>query len=423
MSYNGSGTFNINTTGQPVVTGTVISSSAFNALTSDLATGLSTAICKDGQTTVTANIPMNTFKFTNLGAGTAATDSVRLGQLQAGGATVITVSGTDTYTGTMSPALSAYAAGNTFTFVVPNTNTTSCTLNIDGLGAKAITRDGSTALVAGDLVANSEVIVVYDGTRFQVLNSNSKTNFIVSNNLTAAALIPSGSTVPTNGIYLPSANTVGISSNTTNRVTVGLGVQIGAPTGGDKGAGTLNATALYINGTAVTSTTPGGSNTQIQYNNSGAFGGTTLTYNSATGAFTIATPTSGTALTITAVGGGASNGGIVLNGSGNTPSSAVTFSATAMTLDCTKSNVFTTTFTANVTTAPTISNPQDGQTINWFITQDATGSRTMTWPTSFKWPGGTAGVLSTAANSVDLLVATYRSSTGFWYASLSKAFS
>jgi hypothetical protein len=57
MSYNGSGTFQINTTGQPVVTGTVISSTAFNALTSDLATGLSTAITKDGQTTATARIP------------------------------------------------------------------------------------------------------------------------------------------------------------------------------------------------------------------------------------------------------------------------------------------------------------------------------------------------------------------------------
>jgi hypothetical protein len=59
MSYNGSGTFLINTTGQPVVTGTVISSTAFNALTSDLATGLSTAITKDGQTTTTARIPFS----------------------------------------------------------------------------------------------------------------------------------------------------------------------------------------------------------------------------------------------------------------------------------------------------------------------------------------------------------------------------
>ena len=56
MSYNGSGTFSINTAGQPVVTGTVISSTAFNALTADLATGLSTAITKDGQTATTARI-------------------------------------------------------------------------------------------------------------------------------------------------------------------------------------------------------------------------------------------------------------------------------------------------------------------------------------------------------------------------------
>jgi hypothetical protein len=57
MSYNGFGTFNINTSGQPVVTGTVISSTAFNALTADLGTGLSTAITKDGQTATTARIP------------------------------------------------------------------------------------------------------------------------------------------------------------------------------------------------------------------------------------------------------------------------------------------------------------------------------------------------------------------------------
>ena len=59
MSYNGSGTFQINTSGQPVVAGTVISSTAFNALTADLATGLSTAITKDGQTTTTARIPFS----------------------------------------------------------------------------------------------------------------------------------------------------------------------------------------------------------------------------------------------------------------------------------------------------------------------------------------------------------------------------
>jgi hypothetical protein len=57
MSYNGSGTFNINTTGQPVVAGTIISAATFNALTADLGTGLTTAVTKDGQTTTTARIP------------------------------------------------------------------------------------------------------------------------------------------------------------------------------------------------------------------------------------------------------------------------------------------------------------------------------------------------------------------------------
>lgn len=118
----------------------------------------------------------------------------------------------------------------------------------------------------------------------------------------------------------------------------------------------------------------------------------------------------------------ASAGNVTFSASAATTPTAVTFSATAMTVDCRLSNVFTTTFTANVTTAPTISNPTDGQTINWFITQDGTGSRTMTWPTSFKWPGALAGTLSTSANSVDLLVATYRAATGFWYATLSKGF-
>jgi hypothetical protein len=102
---------------------------------------------------------------------------------------------------------------------------------------------------------------------------------------------------------------------------------------------------------------------------------------------------------------------------------AVTFSATAMVFNCALSNVFTVTMGANVTVAPTYTTPKDGQTINIFLTQDATGSRTMTWGSSVKFAGGaTQSVLTTTANAVDLAVLTYRSSTGLWYASLLKAF-
>jgi hypothetical protein len=93
------------------------------------------------------------------------------------------VTGTDTITGTVLPALAAYAAGNQFSFVVANTNTAAVTINIDGMGAKAITRTGSTALVAGDMVAGQAVEIIYDGTRFQLINGNSFTNVKVSGTL------------------------------------------------------------------------------------------------------------------------------------------------------------------------------------------------------------------------------------------------
>ena len=78
MAFNGAGVFDIDTAGQPVVDGTTIDATVFNALTADLASGLSTCITKDGQQTLTANIPFGGYKLTGLGIGTATTDSARV---------------------------------------------------------------------------------------------------------------------------------------------------------------------------------------------------------------------------------------------------------------------------------------------------------------------------------------------------------
>lgn len=207
MSYNGSGTFNINTAGQPVVTGTTITSTAFNLLTADLATGLSTALTKDGQSTPTANIPMGTFKITGLGAGTAATDAAQFGQLQAGATQIATVTGTDTFVGTLSPALGAYAAGNLFSFVAPNTNTGASTINLNSLGAKSITKLGSTALAAGDIVSGRIYLIEYDGTRFQLINPSASsvasfsagTTGFTPSTATTGAVTLAGTLATTNG--------------------------------------------------------------------------------------------------------------------------------------------------------------------------------------------------------------------------------
>ena len=175
MSYNGSGTFVINSTGQPVVTNTVISSTTFNALTADLATGLTTAMTKDGQTTATANIPMGTFKFTGLGVGSAATDSANISQVQSSFGTFLTVSGTNTITATVSPSLTAYAVGQLFNFLAAATNTGAVTINISSLGAKSIVKSGTTALAAGDLVSGALYQIIYDGTNFQIIGVGSVT--------------------------------------------------------------------------------------------------------------------------------------------------------------------------------------------------------------------------------------------------------
>jgi len=168
MSFNGSGLFQINSAGQPVTNGTTIDATVHNALTADIATGLSNVICKDGQSTPTANIPMGNNKITGLAPATNRTDAASLATIQDGtGVYVGTVGGTaDVITLTTSPALTAYTAGQTFRFLASGDNTTNVTVNISGLGAKAITKNGAVALVAGDLKSGAMIECTYDGTRF-----------------------------------------------------------------------------------------------------------------------------------------------------------------------------------------------------------------------------------------------------------------
>lgn len=58
----------------------------------------------------------------------------------------------------------------------------------------------------------------------------------------------------------------------------------------------------------------------------------------------------------------------------------------------------------------TLANPTnlaDGQVINFRIKQDGTGSRTLAYGSKYKFPGGTAPVLTTAAGSLDFMSCQY----------------
>lgn len=64
------------------------------------------------------------------------------------------------------------------------------------------------------------------------------------------------------------------------------------------------------------------------------------------------------------------------------------------------SNLHTVTLGGNRTLA--LSNADTGQVFVIRLVQDGTGSRTVTWFSTIKWPAGTAPTLSTAINKVDV---------------------
>lgn len=193
MSYNGAGTFVINSAGQPVAAGTAITATAFNALTADLATGLSTAMCKDGQSTATGNLPMGGFKLTGLSDGSAATDSATLGQVQGVTSSWLGTLGSGTaLTANANPTLTAYKVGQVFWFKTGYTGLANMTLNIDGLGAKPIRLNFGYATVNGTWLSNTLVQVVYDGSSFLIANIVNPVNLTLTGSFSAAGNVTLG---------------------------------------------------------------------------------------------------------------------------------------------------------------------------------------------------------------------------------------
>lgn len=218
MSYNGSGTFQINTSGQPVVTGTVISSSAFNALTADLATGLSTAITKDGQTTTTARIPFAQGINSSLATDTTSGSS---GSIYTAGGVGITkglfVGGTATFSAT--PVFSALTASSAVAtdasknlVSVTNTGTgnnvlaTSPTLVTPALGTPSALVGTNITGTATSFNINGTVGATTPTTgAFTTLSATGVTT-VQAGTAAAPAITTSGDT--NTGIFFPAADTI-----------------------------------------------------------------------------------------------------------------------------------------------------------------------------------------------------------------------
>lgn len=376
MSYNGSGVFSINSAGQPVVTGTTISSSTFNALTADLATGLTTALTKDGQSTPTANIKMGGFKITGLANGTLATDAAAFGQITSrfnvdGYTTTVTAAGTTTLT--VASTFEQFFTGTTTqTVLLPVTSTLV-------LGNQYEITNMSTGVVTVNSSGGNLVVAIVPLAR-----------------VTATVILTSGTTAASWDIqYTGNSAVTGTGSN-----VLAISPALTTPTLGVATATTINKVALTAPASGSTLTIADGKT--LTANASLTLAGTdakTLTVsNSLTLAGTDSTTMTFPATSTTVAGLSVAE---TFSAAQRAAYSALTDGAT-ITPNFSLANNYSVTLGGNRTLGVPTSIVA-GQSGQFDILQDSTGSRTLAYAWVWNFAGGTAPTLTTAGCSFDSL--------------------
>lgn len=130
--------------------------------------------------------------------------------------------------------------------------------DINASAAIAPSKLGSGALPSGVTVSSTNIV---DGTIVNadvnasaaIAGSKISPNFagqnvVTTGSITGASLIPSGATVPTNGVYLPAANTVGISANGAEKMRITGAGRFNFNTGASEPSDTVSGTQIHESG-------------------------------------------------------------------------------------------------------------------------------------------------------------------------------
>ncbi len=97
------------------------------------------------------------------------------------------------------------------------------------------------------------------------------------------------------------------------------------------------------------------------------------------------------------------------------PAVAALVDAATIAVDATLGNDYRVTLTASGHQLGNPTGPVDGQVIRVHVTQDGTGSRTLTYGTAYDWGTAGAPTLSTAAGKVDVLEFVYNATAAKWF--------
>lgn len=224
MSRNGSGIY-ILPTGNPIVTGTTITSNWANTSLSDIATALTGSVAADGQTPVTGNLQLGGNLITGLGTGVANTDAVNVAQLASINSvltgtiqmwpTVTAPSGYLLCTGT-AVSRSTYAAlfaviGTTF-----GVGDGSTTFNLPNYSDRLPIGSGTIGALAATGGSKDAVVVSHTHTITDPGHAHTIPSFAVAGNGGATVGVTSGSQATSTASTGISVNTAGVSGTNAN---------------------------------------------------------------------------------------------------------------------------------------------------------------------------------------------------------------
>lgn len=254
MARNGSGTY-VLPSGNPVVTGTSITSNWANTTLSDVATALTGSVAADGQTPMTGALQMGNNKVTGLANGTNSTDAATVGQISNPNITGGSIDGTPI--GNISPSTGRFT---TLNVSAGATLAGTCTAPTVTPGSDNTTKIATTAFVQSAIAAVSSGVTSFNSRTGVVTLSSSDVT-------TALGYTPynaGGATVVTTSnisTYAPSPTGSGASGNwginiTGNAATVTNGLYT---TGSQTITGVKTFTAdIYIGSSANTIFQTGG---------------------------------------------------------------------------------------------------------------------------------------------------------------------